>query len=113
MRNETAPKSGVRGVSWNSQFERWHVRVRVKIDGRVRYASFGLYDTVEEAAEVADRARRGLVPPSTYPTKTPKPPMPTYTTRYRPTTRPGTPPPDLSRVTTEHLLAELQRRGHP
>ena len=45
-------KSGVRGVSWHAQENKWHVRVR----GGGRYRSYGLYTTLEEAARVAQRA---------------------------------------------------------
>jgi hypothetical protein len=39
----------VRGVSFNTAEGRYHVRIRV--DGR--YRSFGLHDTLDEAAAVA------------------------------------------------------------
>ncbi|ABD58564.1 hypothetical protein PBI_PIPEFISH_67 [Mycobacterium phage Pipefish] len=60
-RASSRSKSGVRGVSWNRQFQKWHVRV--KIDGK--YGSFGLYADLDEAAEVAERARRGEIQPNT------------------------------------------------
>ena len=51
--------SGVPGVTLHES-GRWHVRIR--FEGRSR--SFGLYDTVEEAAEVARQARAGEIEPS-------------------------------------------------
>lgn len=52
-------RSGVRGVIWHPQTQRWHVRLRM--NGKQR--SFGLYDTVEEAIAIADAARRGEMEP--------------------------------------------------
>lgn len=44
--------SGVTGVSWNSNARKWIVQI--SIDGRNTY--LGLFDTIEEAAEVRLRA---------------------------------------------------------
>ena len=51
--------SGYPGVTLHAS-GRWHVRIR--FEGRS--CSFGLYDTVEEAAEVARQARAGEIEPS-------------------------------------------------
>jgi hypothetical protein len=48
-RASTRSTTGVRGVSFNTAEGRYHVRIRV--DGR--YRSFGLHDTLDEAAAVA------------------------------------------------------------
>ena len=40
--------SGVKGVSWHKQFNKWSVRIT--IDGKNTH--IGYYDTIEEAAEV-------------------------------------------------------------
>ena len=99
------PKSGIKGVSWNSQFGKWHVRIQVQIDGTMRYASFGLYDDLDEAAAVARRARAGLIEPHTLTGTRSRIPVPKYSTRA------GLPPPDLTHVSTGDLLDELHRRG--
>lgn len=54
-------KSGVRGVTWNKQARKWHVRVRR--DGRLR--SFGLYTDLGVAEQVAIDAHNGLLEPGT------------------------------------------------
>lgn len=61
-RNNT---TGVRGVSFNRSLGRFHVRI--KLDGK--YCSFGVYDTVEEAAEIARQVYAGerpAPPPKTH-----------------------------------------------
>lgn len=52
-------RSGVPGVIWHPQTGRWHVRLRIR--GKQR--SFGLYDTVAEAAAAREAALRGDILP--------------------------------------------------
>jgi hypothetical protein len=103
VRNPHSPKSGIRGVTWNSQFQRWHVRIRVIIDGKSKYASFGLYDDLAEAAEVAEKARAGVIEPRVLGIRDPRP-APRYVTT------PGLTRPNLTEVATCDLIAELTRR---
>lgn len=63
-------KTGVRGVSFNRQHDRFHVRIRVN----GRYESFGLYRTLDQAAEVARQVFAGELEPGGH--RRPKPPPP-------------------------------------
>lgn len=47
-------RSGIPGVAWNESCRKWQVQVRAP--GKARYR--GVYDTLEEAAQVSERVRR-------------------------------------------------------
>lgn len=57
-RGQSNNKSGLRGVSWDSQTRKW--RATVKYQGRLRH--LGRYVTKEEAAEVVQAFRREHLP---------------------------------------------------
>lgn len=54
-------KARIRGVSWNSRDQNWSVRIRI-LDGR--YKHFGYFDSLEEAALVAERVKAENQPTS-------------------------------------------------
>ena len=49
-------KSGIKGVSWNEEKQKWEVRIMV--DGRNKF--IGYYDTLEEAGAASIAARNNL-----------------------------------------------------
>lgn len=51
-------RSGVRNVAWNTQKQQWTVQMFV--DNKAYY--FGHYSSIEEAAQVAQAARKRLMP---------------------------------------------------
>ena len=55
---QTNSRSGVRGVHWSNQHEKW--RVQVKADGRI--VSGGLFDSLDDASMVAAALRTRLMP---------------------------------------------------
>ena len=58
LKGNSRNKSGFRGVHWNKACRKW--RVQVAVNGK--NIDFGLFDSLERAAEVAHQARVKLMP---------------------------------------------------
>lgn len=114
------------------------MRIRCRIDGELRYASFGLYADLDDAKAALVLARQGRIEPRTMARRKAEaaarrheirrqreieavprfttPPLPEpvpHPLKRPPVSRPGTAPPNLTLVSTKDLINELRKRGHP